>query len=445
MLAKWVKKKTEAFKEGTKKFEEFWIGYNTYFRAKSNQSDKHIGLNVIDVTNFIYNSGLFYDFVYFSIIGKKYERKILLFEVLIIVLAIILDVIAYLYFKLGLLYWIITVLLVVVLFIIFKFLETGEGYHDYYNRTMKSFILNLYPGTKYESKGNIGIKNEEISSIITQSFDETSFKNNVSFGNTLFNGNILDMTLTDIREVRDKNGNTRKERTEIFDGFYLKININNNVNRLRGNTIKIKADESLFSSITEDTVKGIYESDKEFNFNSEEMNKSFDCKISGYNRFADVDEMMMEVHKLITPSFEQHLLFLRERYNSFNMNISDDGIVATFNMDRSIFQQLKHKELLDFKTTYREAYKQFKDLKPNIFGIEDFTYRTVFPYVERMYLVRYLSYLYLSYIDFENYYDLNNNSINDYENSIKNIYTMEYNEFKKIHLEKIKEINKTKV
>ena len=90
------------------------------------------------------------------------------------------------------------------------------------------------------------------------------------------------------------------------------------------------------------------------------------------------------------------------------MNISDDGITATFNMDRSIFQQLKHKELLDFKTTYREAYKQFKDLKPDLMGIDDFTYRTVFPYVERMYLVRYLSYLYLSYIDFENYYDLNN-------------------------------------
>jgi len=76
--------------------------------------------------------------------------------------------------------------------------------------------------------------------------------------------------------------------------------LNSKIERLKGNKIKIRADESLFSSITEDTFKSIYEGEKEISFNAEEMNKSFDGKITGYYGFNDVDEALIEVNKIIT-------------------------------------------------------------------------------------------------------------------------------------------------
>ena len=244
------------------------------------------------------------------------------------------------------------------------------------------------------------------------------------------------------KERTNTNGTTTKSSEVVFDGFYVKINLNKNYNKLKGNIIKIKDDENILSSLTEDTVKGVYESDLEFNFNSEEMNKSFDCKVSGFSGFSDVDDMMIEVHKIITPSFEQHLLYLRERYNSFNMNITDSNITLSFNMERSIFQKAKHSELFEFSDSYREANKKLRLLNPSSSGISDFAYYNVFPFMERLYLLNYLTYLYLSYMDFENYYDINSNSINSFEEQMKSIYKMKNKDFKEIYTKKIKQIYK---
>ena len=253
------------------------------------------------------------------------------------------------------------------------------------------------------------------------------------------------MKLINTTEYKDKNGNIRKSDNTIFNGFYVKINTTKTHNTLRGNTIKIIENENILSSMAEDTVKGIYENKKEFNFNSEEMNKSFDCKVSGYNGFIDIDEMMHTVHKIITPSFEQHLLYLRSRYNSFNMDINDTGLTATFHMDRSFFQEMKHGELLDFRKTYREANEKFKMLNADISGIEDFAYYNVFPFMERLYLINYLTYLYLSYVDSDNYYSINSSSINSFEESMSNIYIMDNKEFSEFYTDKIKKIkNETK-
>ena len=122
------------------------------------------------------------------------------------------------------------------------------------------------------------------------------------------------------------------------------------------------------------------------------------------------------------------------------MNISDTGIIAAFNMKRSTFQKMKHNELLDFKTTYREANENFKMLSANVFGISDFTYCCVFPVLERLYFIKYLTYLYLSYIDFDNYYNINNDGINSFEDGMRNIYIMDNKEFKEIYVDKLKEI-----
>ena len=175
------------------------------------------------------------------------------------------------------------------------------------------------------------------------------------------------------------------------------------------------------------------------------MNKSFDARISGYNGFNTIDDMMIQVQKILTPSFEEHLLYLRKRYNSFNMNISDNGLVLAINMERSMYQKIKHDELLDFKKSYREANEKFKMVSPDTTGIEDFAYYNIFPFLERLYLINYLTYLYQSYMDFDNYYSINSGEITSFEQQMEAIYTMENKEFRNLYTEKIKEIkNNTK-
>ena len=438
-----ITRKAEAFKNGTRIISELKIDFDNYYNQTIGDSinkENYIGINPIDITKFIYNNDKFYEYVKYSFLGKHYEKQLTLLYLIIVLIALIIDIILYFIFKFGLIFIISTVLLGSIIFIIFAFMGKDESYSNYYNRTMVNFILSIYNNLNFKLDRNKTLLDNDIKQIIYNLYDKKKFNNNISFNCSLASGNIIDMNLIKTRNIKDNNGNIRKKDEEIFDGFYLKINTANNNNLLRGNTIRIKADENILSSMAEDTVKGMYESNLEFNFNSEEMNKSFDCKISGYRGFNDVDEMMMTVHKIITPSFEEHLLYLRERYNTFNMNISDNGIIAAFNMKRSTFQKMKHNELLDFKTTYREANENFKMLSANVFGISDFTYCCVFPVLERLYFIKYLTYLYLSYIDFDNYYSINNDSINSFEEGMKNIYTMDNKEFKEIYVDKLKEI-----
>lgn len=448
-IKKWVKRKEEAFKYGTNcinNLQGLYDGYvnNQLGEDKKSYGDKFIGLNVIDVTNWLYRNDLFYEYVKYSFIAKFYEKKLNFIKFLIIFVDLFLGIISYVIFDLGLIFTISFIILVLALIIIFKILKFGESYSSYYKRTFLSFLLGIY-GISFTLNKSGSLLDDEINEIVRQRYDKKKITSSMDFKNSFINGKITELSLIKVLQKRDNNGNVRKQEEKIFDGFYLKINVNNNNNLLRGNTIKILADENMLSSLTEDTVKGIYESQKEFSFNSEEMNKSFDCKVSGYNGFVDIDDMLITVHKIITPSFEQHLLYLRERYNTFSMNISDNGVVATFNMERNFLQKVKHKELMDFKTTYREANEDFRMLRADDNGIDDFAYYNVFPFLERLYLIKYLSYLYLSYTDFDNYYDLNNESINSFEEQMKNIFIMNNKDFKEINVEKLKEIkNSTK-
>lgn len=463
MLSKIVKRKTAAFNLGTSYFNSLWSEFNSYTAQTvsshveailsslnmvpskeliDQMREKFIGFNVIDVTNFVYNNPKFYEYLKYSFLGKYYEKKIILIEWLIVILFVLLGVVSYFIFGLSLFFIISVVVLYVGLLLIFLFLfkNTGESYKSYYNRTMFSFLMSVYGNINFNFLKFFYLTDTELNSIIDQNYDKKKSNNNISFTGKLCNGNILDLDLTKTIEIRHKDGRVTKSTKKIFDGFYLKIDVLNNKNLFRGNLVKIRSDETVFSSLAEDTVKGIYESDREISFNSEEMNKSFDGRISGYNGFASVDDMLIQVQKVITPSFEEHLLFLRERYNSFNMNISDTGLVMSVNMDRSIFQQIKHKEFLDFKSTYREANEHFKIIKSDLYGIEDFTYYNVFPFLERLYLINYLTYLYLSYMDFDNYYSLNSSTISNYEKNMREIFTMDNKEFREKYTDKIKEI-----
>ena len=65
IFSKLVKKKEEAFAEGTRMFNlmrnEYNMYYNTVVPDDDNRS-KCIGLNVFDVTDFIYKNSSFYDY-----------------------------------------------------------------------------------------------------------------------------------------------------------------------------------------------------------------------------------------------------------------------------------------------------------------------------------------------------------------------------------------------
>lgn len=463
IISKLVKLKEKSFEYGTAALNELRNEYKGYISSMLSKSltdassmvgvnlsgaseqmgNNFIGLNSIEATNYIYNHSKFYEYLKYSFLGKHYEKKLNLLTWLVILIAVLIGVIIYVIFGMGIIFGLSVIGLIIATYLIFKFFfKTGESYKSYYNRTMMDLLYNLYPNVSYSYSEKSYLSSDEIKEIIDETYTKSNFGNSLSFSGEIANGNILDMKLIKTIERRNQNGTVTKTDETFFDGFYLKINVNHENKMLRGNTIKIKADENVFSSLTEDTVRGIYESSLEFSFNSEEMNKSFDCRISGYNGFNDVDEMMMQVHKIITSSFEQHLLYLRERYNSFNMNISDDGIVATFHMKRSLFQKAKHNEVFDFKKTYREANEDFRMLSTDLNGINDFAYYNVFPFVERLYFMKYLTYLYLSYFDFEHYYDLNNGNITTYEEGMKNIYTMDIKEFKELYTEEIKEIKK---
>ena len=334
MINKLVELKEKSFEYGSKIFNELKQELKKYISTQISgdneaYTQKFIGLNVVDITNWLYNNSKFYEYLEYSFLGKYYEKKINLIEGIIILIALLIGILMYCLFGLGWIFIIICALLILTLIFVFSKFKTGEPYKAYYNRTMLELLLSIY-GISFSISNNSNLTDEELKKIITNTYTKKTTKNNMIFNGNLLNGNILDLELTRTTQYKTKSGETRKKTEKIFKGFYLKIKTNNNKNMLRGNTIKIKADENILSSIAEDTVKGIYESQKDFSFTSEEMNKSFDCKISGYNGFNDVDDMMLTVHKIITPSFEQHLLYLRERYNTFSMNIDDTGIYVDF-------------------------------------------------------------------------------------------------------------------
>jgi len=444
MLKKLVKRKLNAFAKGTSIIEDLKIEHQE--KVKNARGDdlyaNFIGLNAIDTTSFVYESNTFYEYLKYAFVGKYYDRKISTIKTLIACFFILLGVLTYIFLGHRTLTYIIDVVLLVVMIIVLVKLKTGESYSSFYNRTFLTFLCNTYINPVFDFSTLKTADDEDLRQIIRYSYDKKFVTGPIGFQGTKCDGLVTDLRLVSTSKVRDRDGNTREVDTTVFDGFYLKIDVPNHVDLLKGNVIRIRADENIFSAIAEDTIKGIYESEKEIAFNSEEMNKSFDAKISGYKGFNSIDDVLLEVKKIITPSFENHLLYLRARYNSFNMNISDNGLLMTINMKRNLLQKAKHKELFDFKTTYREANEEFRMLRGSINGIEDFAYYNVFPFMERLYLINYLTYLYLSYTDFANYYDINNEAINNFEEQMESIYTMKIGDFKEKYTNKIKDVEK---
>lgn len=416
------------------------LGYNSkelldkelrdYIKEKGDNNDKFIGVNPIEFCEWLFSRSEYLNLVNYSQIAKHYHKLFLLTAgIYALICFAIIKVLDYFIEYKPLYYGISSILGVLLLFVIY--FNSSESYDKYYSKTMRNLLESAYNKLSYGFYKS-GVDKAEIKKNIVKQFTSKTTQNGIKFNNSVINGKILDIKLKNTEQVKNRQTGTETNKTTtVFDGFYMQVSVNNSFNKLKGNTIKITEDENFISHVSEDTVKGIYESDLEFNFNSEELNKSLDCKVSGHKGFVDADGILMEVNKIITPSFEQHLLYLRKRYNSFNMNIMDDGFNISIDMRRDLFKQIKHGELLDFIKTYREVSDSFL-LKSRLFGMDDFAYYIIFPYVEKLYLVNYLSYLYLSSMNFDNYFSLNNDVINSFETGMENIYGMDNREFKKI-------------
>ena len=200
------------------------------------------------------------------------------------------------------------------------------------------------------------------------------------------------------------------------------------LNVLNGSIIKIRDDHNITSALFEDTVNSIIQRKREFSFNSETLNKHLDCKIARTGFTSDVDQKMFEVTKIITPAFEEKLLFLDERYNSFNMNLSDNEFSFSVNMKKSSFQKFKSGELLKFSS----AYKNRKH-RTNIFLDVSFEYDKLYPILERLFLRKYFRIIYNYQMDSSRFNIYENEKITKYETEIKEIMDMPYKEFSEIH------------
>lgn len=436
LISKFNNGKIKAINKGISKCQELKILMNKYSKSSSlGDNDKFCGVDPIDYCDNLFEQNEYIDYVKISMIAKHYERLYIL--ICIIYIAIYFCLMYVLYNSISLIIFSAIALILGAILVLIIAFNSSMSYKKYYKKTIYDLLFS-YGNLEY-NLNNKSLDDLSIKEIIYNDYTSKMSKNNMNFSGSVF-GNINDIELKNTKKIKDKKGNEVSHTSKVFKGFYLKINSNKAFNLLKGNVINIIQDENLVSSLLEDTVKGIYESDLEFNFNSEELNKSLDCKVSGYKGFVDADGVLMSVNKIITPSFEQHLLYLRKRYNSFNMKISDKCLIVSFDMRRSLFQQLKHGELFDLNTTYREANIFVPNLKGKLFGIDDFAYYNIFPTVERIFLINYLSYLYCSSFDFSYYYDTNNSVINSFESKMLNICDTKISEFKKIKKENLDKI-----
>lgn len=195
----------------------------------------------------------------------------------------------------------------------------------------------------------------------------------------------------------------------------------------------------FFSSLLEDSVNSIHQKANDFSFNSEELNKSFDCLVE-HKSSNNVDDYMHTAHQIITPFFEEILLFLRDRYNTFNLKISNDEIFLNINLKNSLFQNIKNKKMFSFKSTYKDSSKNYKKIQPSCLNMNDFNYANVLNVLERIHLTTLLKQIYI----LANYYNENTTlsrvSINNFMQESKGILNLSYKEVKNKYQDKIKNI-----
>ena len=386
-----------------------------------------------EMLDLLYNSSEYKDFVINSLVFKKLYNK---FTALKLITVIVIAVALILIFSLFRLVSIGILLSIVFAFIILLKFKCKKSYQQYYNETMAKIInlaVNEYTITEKNQK-NI-INNNLINQILNINYHNYSTTYNYKFESKYEVGDDFELELRNTVQSKDNQGNTVTNDEIVFNGFSI-VSENKHPHKiLNGSIIKIREDLNIVSALLEDTVNSMVKSKRDFSFNSEKLNKHLDCTLTRTSFTSDVDQKMFEVTKIITPSFEERLLFLDERYNAFNMNISDTEFSFAVSMEKGTYQKLQSCELFKFTTSYKD-----KKFNINIFSDANFEYSKLYPILERLFLHKYFRFIYNYYMDSTRFNDYENKKISQYENEIKDIMNMPWKEFSQINGDYVKNL-----
>jgi len=153
------------------------------------------------------------------------------------------------------------------------------------------------------------------------------------------------------KTYEDENGREKTEKTEhlVNKGLVLSIENLEEIS-LNNMTILIKNNDTIISHLTENTIDNFKKMKNEIKFNRIDLNKSFDCYILGKKK--ESDDLKLKALEIITPTVEDLLAYIREKYGKYNLAINNNKIDI---------------ELLD---TYKFGKKNIA-ISPKIFSKKD--------------------------------------------------------------------------
>lgn len=414
---------------------------NANYSSENSTTNKYIiEKQPISYFESIYTNTNFKEYVKYAFVAKKYQVIIDKTFGISLGIVLVLSILLYLLFHNIIVSIIFFAVLAILLMIANATLTKGESYNDFYNRTVYDLIFSILPGYTVNINKNLSFIKEDIERLVKFNFDSYQATNSLSFHNDYLNGELYNLILKKEKKTRNSDGNYTTSMEDVFNGFSITLNYKNSFNFLQGAIIKIRDDDNFLSAISEDTIQSIYQSDKEFMFNSEELNKAFDCFIGGTNAFNDIDALMQKIHMVITPMFEEQLLFLKNRFNTFNMTITDNMINFNVSMSKSSFQKAKSGELLSMKTKYRDHVKEFRLPLSGSLKATDFMYYRLFPPAERLFYVTYFDNMIQSYLNKENIKIENFDLLKAFQTEDLATADTEYKEFKMKYEEMIENV-----
>ncbi len=469
-----------------------------YFKELTEEQRKKTTIfNDIVVTpkeylDFIYRNTYFKKYLQYALVVKNIDKKILLIKAGLVVLSIILAILITSLMSHSGISIIIAVILVFGTAIFTAITKTGVPYEEYYTKTMSKLMISILPGYRFEEvdqteqqqKNNRRTRStirsryyltkrilttEELQKHFSELFDFYKEDNTLLYTSPEAAGGMCDLEIG--KKVKNTNKQTGKVEVKdetIFNGFYIKNKIRNKSNLLNEYMIEIREDENLLSALTEDTMHSIYKSEKNFTFNTEELNKALDCKIK-YENIADkaikettkfakktinnimgkenekediIEESIDPVfllNKIITPGLEEHLLYLRKRYNAFNMDLTNSYISFNVNLNQTFFQRLQSKQV--WGNEYKKQTQSVTFIKPNLFGNGDFEYYRVFPMLEKIFFIHYMNLLYRYALKKEDITRVELDIMKNFEQEMEEILDGDYKEYKQLYMDDLKDCN----
>ncbi len=426
--------------------------------------------------DFIYNSGNFKNYLKNILVVKKIDKKIISILSAIMIAMLAFAVLLVILMEHNVASIILALIIVIVAFGIVCGIKKGRSYKEYYNATMSKLMVSILSPYKFEENSNSKNSNyyltkniltkEELEKHFSELFDSFNEFNTLLYTSPESNGGMCDLEI--FKKVENHNqqtGKTTEVNELIFDGIYIKNNMRNKSNILNKYIIEIREDENLFSALAEDTINSFAHSEKDFTFNVEELNKALDCKIRSENSVGDAIDKTIEVaqnainnfiegdsvkeksileedvdpalilQKVITPALEEHFMYLRKRYNSFNMNLASSYISFNVNLKQTLFQKFKAKEL--FSNGYKNHTQNVTFVKPELFSNDDFEYSSLFPMLEKLFFVHYLNLLYRFALKSNEVTKVELDVMNRFETEINEIMSLDYSEFKDLYKEEL--------